>query len=73
MVFPDCSAAVTSSIPIWREASALGSSCARMAYFCAPYTCTCATPGTIEMFWAMVVSAASSTSDRRIVGELSAR
>src|SRR5208282_6718187 len=59
----DCSAVVTSSIPIWREAIALGSSCARMAYFCDPYTCTCATPLTMETFCAMVVSAASSTSD----------
>ena len=40
---------VTSSMPIWRVASALGSSCTRTAYFCAPKTCTCATPFTIEM------------------------
>src|SRR6266576_2882413 len=70
LVFPDCNAALTSSSPIWREASRLGSSWARSAYFWEPYTCTWATPFTIETFWAMVVSAASSTSDSFIVGEL---
>ena len=73
LLLPVCNALVTSSIPIWRVAMAAGSSCTRTANFCAPITCTCATPFTMEMRCAMVVSAASSTCDRLSVDELSAR
>src|SRR2546422_6435300 len=53
----------TSSIPMPRVASALGSSWMRTAYLAAPYTCTCATPLTVERRWAMKVSAYSSSAD----------
>jgi hypothetical protein len=66
-------ALATSSIPIWYEASFWGSTWARTAYFCAPNTCTWATPLTMEMRWATVVSANSSTSESRMVAELSTR
>src|SRR5205823_3802249 len=55
------SAASTSLMPICREASDRGFSCAWTAYFWLPSTCTCATPLTIEMRWAMRVSAYSSS------------
>ena len=51
----------TSLMPIWRAASACGSSCACTAYFWLPSTCTCATPLTCEMRCAMRVSAYSSS------------
>src|ERR1700686_203026 len=73
LVLPWFSELLTSSIPIWRVAIPLGSTCTRTAYFCAPYTCTCATPFTMEPRCAIVVSAASSTCDSFRVGELSAR
>ena len=38
-----------SSRPIPRAASACGSSSTRTAYFWAPYTATCATPGIVEI------------------------
>src|SRR6185503_14827767 len=63
----------TSSMPIPRLASDVGSSCTRTAYFWAPYTCTCAIPGTIEMRWARYVSPYSSRSDSGIVFEVSAK
>ncbi len=66
-------AAETSSIPIPREARAIGSSCTRTAYFCDPYTWTWATPLTIETRWAMSVWAYSSTCDRGRLGDRSAR
>ena len=56
-----------------RLASASGSSCTRTAYFWLPNTCTCATPLTIEMRCAIIVSAYSSTCDSGSVGETSAR
>src|SRR5262245_49163054 len=40
-----------------------GSRSTRTAYFAAPPTCTCATPGTVEMRSAIVDSAYSSTCD----------
>src|SRR6185312_17304943 len=55
------SAVSTSLMPIWRDASACGSSCAWTAYFWLPSTCTWATPLTIEMRWATRVSAYSSS------------
>src|SRR5512146_1114798 len=59
-------------MPIWREASLSGSSCTRTAYFCDPKTETWATPETIEMRCAKVVSAASSIWGSDKSGELSA-
>src|SRR3984893_19257534 len=53
--------ASTSLMPICRDASACGSSCACTANFWLPSTCTCATPLTIEMRCAMRVSAYSSS------------
>src|SRR5581483_8109081 len=55
------SAFSTSLMPIWRDASWCGSSCAWTAYFWLPRTCTCATPLTIEIRCAMRVSAYSSS------------
>jgi hypothetical protein len=49
-----CSTSV-SAMP--RVASALGSSWMRTAYFCEPYTCTCATPLTVEIRCARLFSA----------------
>ena len=54
-------AAATSSRPMPRLASASGSTRTRTAYFIEPYTCTCATPFTVEMRSDMFVSANSST------------
>ena len=45
----------------------------RTANFCEPKTFTCATPGRLEMRWASMVSAYSSTCCSGKVGELSAR
>ena len=55
------SACSTSLMPICRDASACGSSCACTAYFWLPSTCTCATPLTCETRCAMRVSANSSS------------
>ena len=63
----------TSSMPMPRLASASGSRRTRTAYFCAPYTSTCATPLTIEMRCAMSVSPYSSSVQSGSVGEVSAR
>ena len=63
MTLPLEMARVTSSSPIFRAASACGSSWIRTAYFCEPYTCTCATPSTVESRWAMVVWPYSSSAD----------
>src|SRR5258706_9924762 len=63
------SAESTSFSPIRFAASLSGSSCTRTANFCAPITCTCATPFTIEMRGATTVSANSSSSDIDIVLE----
>ena len=71
--FPLATAFATSSMPIPREARARGSSWARTAYFWEPKTCTWATPLIMEMRWAIVVSAYSSTAASGSVGELSAR
>ena len=60
LTFQFRSAASTSLIPIWRAASACGSSCACIAYFWPPKICTCATPETCETRCAMRVSANSS-------------
>ena len=45
LTFQFLSAVSTSLMPICRAASACGSICTCTAYFCAPSTCTCATPG----------------------------
>ena len=66
-------ALTTSSMPIFRTASACGSSWMRTAYFCEPYTCTCATPETIEMRCARYVSPYSSSWESGRVLEVSAR
>ena len=60
-------------MPIPRAANARGSAWMRTAYFCEPNTCTCATPLTVEMRWAMKVVAYSSIAERGSVGEVSAR
>ena len=44
LTFQSRSAVSTSLMPIWRAAIACGSICTWTAYFCAPSTCTCATP-----------------------------
>src|SRR6185437_2885338 len=66
-------ALTTSSMPILRIAIACGSSCTRTAYFCEPYTCTCATPDTVDSRWARYVSAYSSSCDSGRVFDVSAR
>src|SRR3990170_7239599 len=63
----------TSSMPTPLEASAPGSSCTLTAYFCAPKTCTWATPLIMDTLWAMSVSAYSFTWESGRVGELRAR
>src|SRR3954447_11022579 len=63
----------TSLMPIWRAASACGSSCACTAYFWLPSTWTCATPDTIEMRCAMRVSAYSSSVHGGIVVDVITR
>jgi len=60
-------------MPMPREASALGSSCTRTAYFCDPSTCTCATPLVVEILCASSVCAYSSTVESGSVFEESAR
>ena len=60
-------------MPMPRDARASGSTCTRTAYFWDPYTSTCATPFTVEMRWAMLTSAYSSTSDSGSVEELTPR
>src|SRR6476661_7603377 len=60
-------------MPIWRDASCVGSTSMRTANFCAPNTLTPATPLTIESRCASTVSAYWSTSDSGIVFELSVR
>src|SRR5215831_8960294 len=69
---PASTAAATSSMPMPRDTRACGSTWIRTAYFCDPYTCTCATPSTVEMCWARNVSAYSSSADNDSVGELTA-
>ncbi len=69
---PFCTAVATSSIPMLRAESCCGSSWMRTAYFCEPYTCTCATPSTVDSRWARNVSAYSSSCDNGIVFDLSA-
>src|SRR6185312_10220672 len=66
-------AVATSSIPMPRLASDVGSSWTRTAYFCAPYTTTCAIPGVIEICCAITVSPYSSSCDSGIVLDVSAR
>ncbi len=68
-----CTALDSSLMPICRAASARGSAWMRTAYFCEPNTCTCATPLTVEMRWAMNVVAYSSMAESGSVGEVSAR
>ena len=53
----------TSSMPICRAASCVGSTSMRTAYFCAPKTLTCATPLTIDRRCARTVSAYWSTCE----------
>ena len=72
LTFQFLSAVSISLMPIWREASACGSICTWTAYFCAPSTCTCATPEIMEMRCAMRVSAYSSSVHRGSVGEVRA-
>ena len=45
----------------------------RTAYFCDPYTCTCATPLIVEIRCPMKVVAYSSMAESGSVGEVSAR
>ena len=73
LTFQFLSAVSTSLMPICREASACGSICTCTAYFCAPSTCTWATPLIIEMRCAMRVSAYSSRVQSGSVGEVRAR
>ena len=61
LTLPFWTAVETSSIPMFRAASCWGSSWIRTAYFCEPYTCTCATPSMVESRWARNVSAYSSS------------
>ena len=56
-----------------RRPACSGSTCTRTAYFGAPNTCTCATPSTMEMRCAIMVSAYSSRSDSGMVGEVRKR
>ncbi len=60
----------TWSSPTSREASASGLSWMRTAYFCEPKTMTWATPLTMEIRWAIMVSAYSSRVERGRVGEV---
>ena len=45
----------------------------RTAYFAAPNTSTCATPVTVEMRWAIIDSAYSSTVEIGSVGDRTTR
>ncbi len=71
--FQPFSAVSTSLIPICRAAIACGSICTCTAYFCAPSTCTWATPLTMEIRCAMRVSAYSSSVHSGTCLEVSAR
>src|SRR5579885_391631 len=71
--FQSCRVPATSLSPICRAASLSGSTCTRTAYFCVPNTITCATPETMEMRCAMVVSAYSSTVQMGKVSEKTPR
>jgi hypothetical protein len=51
-------------MPICLAAIWFGSNCTRTAYFCEPMTSTWATPLIIEMRWAKMVCANSSTADK---------
>jgi len=73
LTLPVFTASATSSMPIFRVAMACGSSWMRTAYFWEPYTCTCATPDTIEMRCARNVSAYSSSWESGRVVERSAK
>ncbi len=44
----------------------------RTAYFCDPYTDTCATPETVESCWLICVSPYSSSVDSGNVGDVNA-
>ena len=70
LTLPAATPSATSSIPMVRVASALGSSWIRTAYLAAPYTLTCATPETVDRRCAMKVSAYSSSSGSESVFEL---
>ncbi len=67
LTFQFLSAVSISLMPICRAASRCGSSCTCTAYFSLPSTCTCATPLTMEMRWAIRVSAYSSSVHAGIV------
>ncbi len=71
--FAAATAADASSMPMPLVARARGSSWTRTAYFCAPKTWTCATPETVEIRCAMIVSAYSSIVESGSVGEVRAR
>src|SRR3989442_15365215 len=70
---PADTAAVTSSRPIPRAASAFGSTWIRTAYLPDPNTCTCATPLTVDKRCARNVSAYSSNTDSGSVPDVRAR
>ena len=57
-------------MPMPRLAIASGSSCTWTAYFWVPNTMTCATPLIIEMRWAIIVSAYSSSCHSGSVREV---
>ena len=59
-------------MPMPRRASSRGSSWMRTAYFCEPYTLTCATPLTVEMRCARFVCASSSSCESGNTFEVSA-
>ena len=61
LTFARATAVATSSIPMPRVASARGSTCTRTAYFCEPKIVTWATPLMVEIRWARLVCAYSST------------
>ena len=63
----------TSSSPIFRAASACGSSWIRTAYFWLPYTATCATPSTVESRWLMRVWPYSSSVESGREAEVRAK
>src|ERR1700761_2965537 len=60
-------------MPMPAEARRSGLTSMRTAYFCEPYTLTCATPSTIDRRWASCVSAYSSICDNGSVEEVIAR
>ena len=68
----ELTAVATSSIPIFRYASAVGSSWMRTAYLADPNTCTCATPSTIERRCDNSVSPTSSSCCSESVVDVSA-